>query len=35
MRGDAERQANMLLAVTPDSFIPDGHPMRGIKPIVE
>ena len=22
MRGDAERQANMLLAVTPDSFIP-------------
>ena len=23
MRGDAERQANMLLAVTPDSFIPD------------
>ena len=35
MRGDAERQANMLLAVTPDSFIPDDHPIRRIKPIVE
>ena len=28
MRGDAERQANMLLAVTPDSFIPEDHPIR-------
>ncbi len=35
MRGGAERQANMLLAVTPDSFIPDDHPIRAIKPIVE
>ena len=35
MRGDAERQANMLLAVTPDSFIPADHPIRRIKPIVE
>ncbi len=35
MRGDAERQANMLLAVTPDSFIPDDHPIRRIKPIVD
>ena len=35
MRGDAERQANMLLAVTPDSFIPDDHPIRRIKPIVK
>ena len=35
MRGDAERQANMLLAVTPDSFIPDDHPIRRIKPLVE
>jgi len=25
----------MLLAVTPDSFIPDDHPIRRIKPIVE
>ena len=35
MRGDAERQTNMLLAVTPDSFIPDDHPIRSIKPIVD
>ena len=35
MRGDAERQANMLLAVTPDCFISDDHPIRSIKPIVE
>ena len=35
LRGDAERQANMLLAVTPDSFIPEEHPIRRIKPIVE
>ena len=35
MRGGAERQANMLLAVTPDSFIPEEHPIRRIKPIVE
>jgi len=35
VRGDAERQANMLLAVTPDSFIPADHPIRRIKPIVE
>ena len=27
MRGDTERQANILLAVTPDSFIPDDHPI--------
>ena len=35
MRGDAERQTNMLLAVTPDSFIPDDHPIPRIKPIVD
>ena len=35
MRGDAERQANIMLAVTPDSFIPDDHPIRRIKPIVD
>ena len=35
MRGDAERQTNMLLAVTPDSFIPDDYPIRRIKPIVD
>lgn len=35
MRGDAERQANMLLAVTPDSSIPEDHLIRRIKPTVE
>ena len=35
MRGDAERQADIMLAVTPDSFIPADHPIRHIKPIVE
>ena len=35
MRGDAERQSNIMLAVTPDSFIPDDHPIRRIKPIVD
>ena len=35
MRGDAERQANIMLAVTPDSFVPDDHPIRRIKPIVD
>ena len=25
----------MLLAVTPDSFIPDDHPIRRINPIVD
>ena len=28
-------QHRMLLAVTPDSFIPEEHPIRRIKPIVE
>ena len=35
MRGDAERQADIMLAVTPDSFVPDDHPIRRIKPIVD
>ena len=35
MRGEAERQANMLIAVTPDALVPKGHPIRRIKPMVE
>jgi len=35
MRGDAEQQANMLLAITPDQLVPEDHPIRRIKPIVE
>jgi transposase len=35
MRGSADRQAEMLLALTPDQFVPADHPIRGIKGIVE
>ena len=28
MRGDAERQSDIMLAVTPESFIPGDHPIR-------
>ncbi|MBM4415958.1 MAG: IS5 family transposase [Chloroflexi bacterium] len=35
MRGDAERQTDMLLALTPDELVPGNHPIRRIKPIVE
>jgi transposase len=35
VRGDAARQANILLALTPDQVVPVGHPIRQIKPIVE
>lgn len=35
MRGDAEQQTEMLLALTPDQLVPDDHPIRRIKPIVE
>ncbi len=35
MRGDAERPANIMLAVTPDAFVPADHPIRRVKPIVD
>jgi len=35
MRGNAECQTEMLLALTPDQLVPDDHPIRRIKPIVE
>ena len=35
MRGTAARQATMLTAVTPDILVPQGHPIRQIKPIVD
>jgi len=35
MRGDREQQANMLLAITPDQLVPQDHPVREIKAIVE
>ena len=34
MRGNAARQVEMLTAVTPDALIPQGHPIRRIKPMV-
>lgn len=35
MRGDAPRQANIMLAITPDQLVPADHPIRRIKPMVE
>ena len=35
MPGKAARQAAMLTAVTPDDLVPQGHPIRRIKPMVD
>jgi len=35
MRGDANQQAVMLTAITPDAKVPQDHPIRAIKPIVD
>lgn len=35
MRGDATQQATMLTAITPDAKVPQDHPIRVIKPIVD
>lgn len=35
MRGDATHQAEMLVPVTPDNFVPADHPIRLIKAIVD
>jgi hypothetical protein len=35
MRGTAVHQAMMLTAVTPDALVPQGHPIRKIKPMVD
>ena len=35
MRGEATAQATMLTAVTPDALVPQGHPIRRIKPMVD
>ena len=35
MRGKAARQATILTAITPDALVPQGHPIRRIKPIVD
>lgn len=35
MRGKQEKQITMLSALTPDQLVPQGHPIRHIKPIVD
>lgn len=35
MRGDVTEQAEMLLPLTPDSFVPPDHPIRLIKTVVD
>lgn len=35
MRGDTERQTEMLLALSADQLVPEDHPIRRIRPIVE
>ena len=35
MRGEAATQATMLTAVTPDALVPQSHPIRPIKPMVD
>ena len=35
MRGPVSHQVSMLVAVTPDAFIPPSHPIRRIKPLVD
>ena len=35
MRGKSATQATMLAAVTPDALVPQGHPIRRIKPMVD
>ena len=35
MRGNAARQVEMLTAVTPDALVPQSHPIRRIKPMVD
>ena len=35
MRGETERQATLLLGLTPEGFVPREHPRRRIKPLVD
>ena len=35
MRGQPEKQALMLSALTSDQLVPQDHPIRQIKPIVD
>ena len=35
MRDEAERQAMVMLGLTPDGFVPKSHPLRRIMPLVD
>ena len=35
MRGESERQATMMLGLTPEGFVPKGHPLRRIKSLAD
>ena len=35
MRGERERQPQIMLAATPEAFVPANHPLRRIKPLVD
>ncbi len=35
MRGKAERQATLMLGLTPDGFVPKDNPLRRIKPLAD
>ena len=35
MRGEREREGTIMLAVTAEAFVPDDHPLRRIKPLVD
>ena len=35
MRGESERQATMMMALTPEGFVPMDHPLRQIKPLAD
>ena len=35
MRGETERQATLLLGLTPEGFVPREHSLRRIKPLVD
>ncbi len=35
MRGETERQATLMLGLTPEGFVPGDHPLRRIKPLVD
>ena len=35
MRGESERQATMMLGLTPDGFVSKDHPLRRIKPLAD